>query len=99
MAESSEFIGYNSNKVDALVEAINSTFSSLTAESELLTTIETNVQNCWIGEDAEKYIDSVYAAFEKLVGAVEECYKKITHTVLQAGDDWKNFQATNSIEV
>lgn len=96
---SEEKLGFNNEKIETLKGEVDNCFNSLKAKTELLDDLETIVQDCWNGPDAEEYLDSVYAKANELIKCCGDAYDKIKATIDSANTEWTNFQSTNSITV
>lgn len=94
-----EKLGYNKQKIETLKTDVNSCFETLKGKTNFLDDLETIVQGCWNGPDAEEYLDSVYAKANELIKCCGEAYNKINATIDAASDAWSDFQSANSILV
>lgn len=86
--------GFNTTQAAALKEEVQTHLSTLASKTDILLEIEREVKNTWRGPDADKYLDSLFAAYnDQLVPAVKENFAKIEATIDEMVAKWIAFQA------
>lgn len=86
--------GFNTTQANALKEEVKNQLEALASKTDILADIEREVANTWRGPDADKYLDSLFAAYnEQLVPAVQTNFAKIETTIDEMISKWESFQS------
>lgn len=86
--------GFNTTQARALKEEVKNQLNALASKTDILADIEREVANTWRGPDADKYLNSLFAAYnDQLVPAVQSNFAKIEETIDNMIATWEAFQA------
>ena len=89
--------GWNDEQVTQLVSQIDGAFEELATHTNILTDLETTVQETWKGPDAQHYLDKLFEYFnDQLVPKVNEAHEGMVEVIYDMADKWEEFQQSGA---